>query len=62
MYALRASERVQFVGLMADVVMNPPNGSPLNWSVHLGIPAFSNVGNQRPTTGRVLKKTHVLDS
>ena len=57
MYELRASDRVQFAGLMADVVMNAPDGSPPAGSAQFGIPTFSNVGSQLPTTGRVLKRT-----
>ena len=59
MYAERAYERVQFVGLMAEAAMNPPQPSPPFASGFMGIPTAARVFVQFPTTGTML---HVSQS
>ena len=54
MYAERAYERVQFVGLMAEAAMNPPQPSPPFASGFMGIPTAARVFVQFPTTGTML--------
>lgn len=51
MYAEREYERVQLVGLMADVAMNEPEPSPPSASVVAGMPSAVRVFVQSPTIG-----------
>lgn len=56
MYAEREYERVQFVGLIVEVAMNPPQPSPPFASAEKGIPMSTSVWVQLPTTGRMLRR------
>lgn len=54
MYAEREYERVQFVGLIAEDAMKPPQPSPPLGSSLVGMPALASVSVQFPTIGTML--------